>query len=296
MKKRMLLAALSAGVLLTAGQVATSTAQPTAITAVKWNGFERPAHGTAYTLSQWSTDGWNAPWSEGLDSRSMIDSSTTAHSGTKSLRIFYPKGKIGPADSGAQAPFTLTKAREYYVSQWIRLSSTFSWGTTQYAGKIGVGLRGGAGCSGGTTCTGYNGFTSRLIWRSSGQAAIYYYHMDQTGTYGDYRNLTKASGEVIKYPRGAWLHVAQKVRVNTVTNGNANPDGEIEVWYNGVSAAKITGLRFVRNADLVDSAMFSSFAGGATAEFAPANDSWIWYDTLKVSTNRAEICEISGGC
>lgn len=291
--KKKLFAVLSTGILFTAGQVAPSAAQ---ITAVKWNGFERPAAGAAYTSGEWSADGWSAPWSEGFNSgRAVIDSST-AHSGTKSLRVFYPKGKIGPADSGAQAPFTVTKGREYYVSQWIRFSPTFSWGTTQFAGKIGVGLRGGAGCSGGTECTGYNGFTSRLIWRSSGQAAIYYYHMDQTGTYGDYRNLTKAGGEVIKYPRGAWMHVAQKVRVNTVTGGNANADGEIEVWFNGVSAAKITGLRFVRNADLVDSAMFSSFAGGATTEFAPTTDSWIWYDTLKVTTNRAEICEISGGC
>ena len=81
-----------------------------------------------------------------------------------------------------------------------------------------------------------------------------------------------------------------------MTNGNANANGEIEVFYNGRPAGTRTGLRFVRNADVVDKAYFSSFFGGATTEFAPTNDSWIWYDTLKVSTNRSEICEISGGC
>jgi hypothetical protein len=53
----------------------------------------------------------------------------------------------------------------------------------------------------------------------------------------------------------------------------------------------------VRNGDLVDKAYFSSFAGGATASFAPRNDSYIYYDDIKVSTDRADICELNpGGC
>lgn len=265
--------------------------------ALRVNTFERPASGSAYTLAQWTADGWAAPWDEGMSTRTWIDGYNFHHSGQKSLRVFYPKGKIGPADSGAQAPFTLTKAREYYLSQWVRFSSDFSWGTTQFAGKVGTGLAGGASCSGGQVCDGYNGFSSRLIWRSSGQAAIYYYHMGHEGQYGDYVNLTNSSGTVIKWPRGQWVNVVQRLKVNTVTNGNANPDGEIQIWFNGAPAATIKGLRFVRNGDQVDRAYFSSFAGGATTDFAPANDSWIWYDDLKVSTVRSDICELnSGGC
>ncbi|GGR66259.1 hypothetical protein GCM10010220_17450 [Streptomyces parvulus] len=43
-----------------------------------------------------------------------------------------------------------------------------------------------------------------------------------------------------------------------------------------------------------DLACFSSFAGGATNECAPANGSHIWYDDLKVSANRADLRELNG--
>ncbi|WP_405056690.1 hypothetical protein OG474_28620 [Kribbella sp. NBC_01505] len=285
------LALLTALTLLTAGLVQAPASGRT--TALMINTFERPASQSAYPRAAWATDGWNADWDEGMSTRTWIDGVNFHHNGSKSLRVFYPKGKIGPADSGAQAPFKLTKAREYYVSQWVRFSSDFSWGTTEYAGKVGVGLAGGAACSGGQACDGYNGFSSRLIWRSGGKAAIYYYSMGHDGVYGDYVELKNSAGTVFTWQRGSWVNVVQRFRVNTVTDGQANPDGQIQVWFNGVSAANISGLRFVRNADQVDRAYFSSFASGATASFAPANDSWIWYDDLKVSTQASDICELS---
>ncbi len=259
--------------------------------------FERPERGSAYNLAQWAADGWHAPWEQGMSTRSWIDGYNFHHSGGKSLRIFYPKGKIGPADSGAQAPLQVSPGREYYLSFWTRFSTDFSWGTTEFAGKVGLGLAGGASCSGGQVCDGYNGFSSRLIWRSGGKAAIYYYHMGHAGQYGDYKDLARPDGSLIYWPRGQWVNTVQRLKVNTVSNGNANADGEIDIWFNGVQAATIRGLRFVRNADQVDKAYFSSFAGGATTSFAPAVDSYIWYDDLKVSTSRADICELaSGGC
>lgn len=294
-----------ASILLAWGAPVVAPASPGVVTAdvqtffastYKVNTFERPASLSSYSLSEWAADGWSAPWDLGMSSRTWIDGVNFRHSGTKSLRITYPAGKIGPENSGAQAPFTLIPAREYYLSYWVRFSSDFSWGTTQFAGKLGLGLAGGGACSGGQVCTGYNGFSSRMIWRSGGQAAIYYYHMGHEGQYGDYVVLKTRAGADIYYPRGTWVHVAQRLKVNSVSNGVANPDGEIEVWYNGTSAARISGLRFVRNADVVDKAYFSSFFGGATAEFAPMHNSYVWYDDLKVSTSPLDICELSGGC
>ncbi|MEU4142829.1 polysaccharide lyase [Streptomyces parvulus] len=275
-------------------QSATASPAPEADATHLVNGFERPQAGASYPLDQWAADGWQAPWALGMDDRARIDTATPAHSGTKSLRVLYPKGQIGPENSGAQAPFALTKSREYYLSYWVRFSGDFSWGTTQFAGKVGLGLAGGASCSGGQVCDGTNGFSSRLIWRTNAaQAAVYYYSMGHAGEYGDYTVLKK-DGADIHWPKGQWVSIVQRVKVNTVSGGSANPDGEIEVFYNGTSAAKVTGLRFVTNTDQVDNAYFSSFAGGATTEFAPANDSHIWYDDLKVSANRADICELNG--
>lgn len=298
MKRRsLLLTTTAAGVLAAAALLPQSAAGSPAAhaqAALPTNSFERPAAGASYPVDEWAADGWTAPWALGMDNRARIDTTTPAHSGTKSLRVLYPKGKVGPEDSGAQAPFALAKSREYYLSYWVRFSDDFSWGTTEYAGKVGLGLAGGASCSGGQVCDGTNGFSSRLIWRlNSGQAAVYYYSMGHAGEYGDYAVLKK-NGADIHWPKGQWVNIVQRVKVNTVSDGTANPDGEIEVFYNGASAAKVTGLRFVTNTDQVDKAYFSSFAGGATTDFAPANDSYIWYDDLKVSTSRNDICELSG--
>jgi hypothetical protein len=265
-----------------------------AATAPYVNTFERPVANAPYLLNQWAADGWKASSELGLATRSSIDTST-AHSGAKSLRVLYPKGKISPENSGLTAKFAVTPAREYYFSQWVRFSEDFSWGTTQYAGKIGVGVGGGATCSGGKACTGYNGFTSRFIWRSGGRASLYYYHMGHEGVYGDDADF-QLNGSSVNYPRGQWVNLTQRVKVNTVTGGEADANGEIEAWYNGQRVVNVTGLRFVRNTDLVDAMYFSSFFGGATETFAPLNDSVIHYDDFKASTSRADICEINGGC
>lgn len=262
--------------------------------AFKENGFEGPAAGSGYTLDEWAQDGWNAPWSLGMEDRTLVDDSAPAHSGDKSLRVLYPEGEIGPENSGAQAPFDLAGAPEYYLSMWIRFDEGFSWGDTLYSGKLGIGLAGGGSCSGGMTCDGTNGFSSRFIWhRATGDAALYYYHMDKDDTYGDYVEL-RQNGSVVRWPKGEWVNVVQRVKVNTVTNGQANPDGEIEVFYNGEPAGEVTGLRFVTNDDQVDRAYFNSFAGGGDSRFAPRNDSYIWYDDIKVSTDPSDICELDG--
>ncbi|MEU1898089.1 polysaccharide lyase [Nocardiopsis dassonvillei] len=258
------------------------------------NTFERPAAGTAYTLDEWEKDGWYASSARGLEERAVIDDSVPAHGGGQSLRVLYPEGRIGAQESGGLAPFQLSPAREYYLSFWARLGEDFSWGTTSFGGKLGFGLAGGAGCSGGDVCTGENGYSSRVVWRRDGKAELYYYHMDKAGEFGDSEPLV-ADGSVVHLPRGEWVHIAQRVRVNTVTDGRAEPDGEIEVFYNGEPAALVTGLRLVTDDDLVDKAYLSTFFGGSTEGFAPAHDSYVWYDDLKVSTSRADICEL-GGC
>ncbi|GAA0804897.1 polysaccharide lyase [Spirilliplanes yamanashiensis] len=299
MRIRPLIAVAAGAALLAAGATtalaveAPAAPRPTAA-APYVNSFERPPAGAPYLRGAWAADGWSAPWDQGLAARSTIDGAV-AHSGGKSLRAFYPKGVISPENSGLSAPFALVPSREYYFSQWVRFSPDFSWGTTSFAGKLGVGLAGGASCSGGKVCDGFNGFSSRMIWRSGGRASLYYYHMGHAGTYGDDADFS-LDGAPVYYPRGQWINLVQRVKVNTVTGGEANPDGEIEAWYNGRRVVSVTGLRFVRNADLVDRAYFSSFHGGAEAGFAPQNDSYIWYDDFTASTSRADICELSGGC
>ncbi|WP_020617363.1 S-layer homology domain-containing protein [Paenibacillus daejeonensis] len=280
--------------LVLAGMLMLSlTAAAVEPTALLEQSFESGTAGEPYGLDEWAAAHWISPWMLG-DERSQLDDQVS-RSGSQSLRIRYPAGQYMPEASGYLAPFQLEPANEYYVSFWARFSEDFSWGTRRSEGKLGLGLAGGAACSGGQTCTGDNGFSSRLLWREGGRAAVYYYAMDHPGPYGDVVYLTDATGEPVTYPRGEWFNVVQRLKVNTVTNGQAHPDGEIEVWYNGQAGAKITGLRFVTNSDKVDKAYFATFYGGGTPEYAPTHDSYIWYDDLKVSQQRSDMCELEPG-
>ncbi|MHA6481804.1 polysaccharide lyase [Paenibacillus sp. strain BS8-2] len=287
MKRKIVAFMIALGLMLALGAVYASAASFE-------NSFETEKAGEPYDLEDWVKSGWNAPWLLGND-RSQVDDEVS-RSGFKSLKVLYPAGKIGPTDSGYQAPFAFESEDEYYLSYWVRFDENFSWGTTQFGGKLGIGLAGGGACSGGQICTGENGFSSRLIWRKDGQAAVYIYSMGNSG-YGAEADLKYHNGEPIYYPTGEWFNIVQRLKVNTVTNGQANADGEIEIWYNGFPVTEVTGLKFVTNTDKVDKAYFSSFYGGATETYAPAHDSYVWYDDVKISANRADMCELDpGGC
>lgn len=273
--------------------IAEPSPPPAAAALAASTGFENGTANAPYTLADFASQGFVAPSEVGLDERSFVHTSI-AHSGSKSLRITFPQGLYGdPVDTGAHASFAVPDSRTYWVSQWLRFDSDFSWGGTKQGGKVGFGLVGGAGCSGGQTCTGTNGFSSRVIWRSGGGAALYLYHMDKPDTYGQELPLKTPSGANIVFPKGEWFNLIIRVTTNTVTNGVANADGETQVWYNGQSALYRSGLRFVTNADQVDTAVLSTFPGGAEPAYGPLHDSYLWIDDVKVSNRSQDICELS---
>jgi hypothetical protein len=269
-------------------------APPSAVAAMTAStGFENGTANAPFTLANFAAQGFAAPSEVGLDERSFVHTSIV-HGGAKSLRITFPQGAYGdPAATGAHASFAIPSSRSYWISQWVRFDSNFSWGGTKQGGKVGFGLVGGDGCSGGQTCNGTNGFSSRVIWRAGGGAALYLYHMDKPGAYGEELPLKTSSGANIVFPKGQWINLVIRVTTNTVTNGVAASNGEVQVWYNGQSALYRSGLRYVTNSDQVDTAVLSTFPGGAEAAYAPLNDSYLWIDDVKVSTNSADICELS---
>ncbi len=255
---------------------------------LSYTGFEGIADETVFTrntgASSWVGQGFTVPWVNGFDvNRGYIDNAY-AHSGSNSLRIFYPTGGYGPPLSGAQAPLMVTPASQYYASYWLRFSDNFSYGNTSQGGKL-PGLGGGGRCSGCQPCTGANGFTARLMWRPSGRLVLYLYHLDKANPpCGD--DLTLQQGGSDYYaPKGQWIHIIERVKVNTGTNH----DGEVEVWVNEQPALLVTGLQFVSNGDQVDNLYFSTFHGGSNVNWAPTVDSYIWFDEIKISTNPADV-------
>ncbi|NEE34053.1 hypothetical protein G3M53_52530, partial [Streptomyces sp. SID7982] len=91
MKTKTLLLTAAAALLVPAAVLAPqATAGPAPAAKAptyKVNTFERPAAGNGYPLGQWATDGWTAPWQQGMETRARIDNTTPAHGGSKSLRI-----------------------------------------------------------------------------------------------------------------------------------------------------------------------------------------------------------------
>ena len=143
------------------------------------NDFEAAIPGSPYLLINWEQDGFIATWEDGIDTRSLIDS-TQSVSGRNSLRISYPKDSVGPSGNGAQVNIILPERDEYYLSYRLRFSDNFSF---QLGGKL-PGLAAGDLCSGGQICDGTNGFTARFMWRGGGKIVLYLYHMDKKGKVG----------------------------------------------------------------------------------------------------------------
>ena len=250
-------------------------------------GFEKFPAGTSYKNEVFREDGFEVEWMENFDKTAVVDSSY-AFEGKNSLMVTYPKGAVGPHEGGGQAKIKLEPRNEYYASYWFRFSEDFSWGGKQQGGKL-PGLSGGRMCSGGMHCDGTNGFSARYMWNENGSAVLYLYHMDKGKKFGNAIQLRHHNGFKVMFPKGKWINLTERVKLNTVTDSIANNDGEVQVWYNGKEVLHKTDIRFVSNEDKIDSFYFSTFHGGNSPEWAPLDSCRIWFDKLVISPNREDV-------
>lgn len=267
---------------------------PTALSAQTAT-FEQWSDEHTFSGSNWSSEGFTPnSYSTPLgfdDGRAKVDNSQKK-SGSKSLRIKFPNGKAGTSDSGVNFPLSFTGRNEKYMSYWMRFDGGFDWGGDSdpvYEGGKLPGFAGGSFCSGGSSCSGTNGFTSRLMWRNGGRGVLYLYHMDKPGTYGDDIQLKKSDGSNYFFPKGQWVHVAMRVKMNTVSNGSANYNGVVQVWINGTRMHSRTNYRFRTNGNKVDNLFFSTFHGGSGSEWAPSRDNYIWFDEVKLGNSYDDV-------
>lgn len=245
--------------------------------------FENHAPGVPYTSQVWYTDGIKTLYTEGMDSRTAIDT-THSYQGEKSLKVFYPVGNHGPKFSGAQAPLVIPPQIEYYMSYALKFDENFSWGGSDQGGKL-PGLAAGQNCSGCVICDGTNGFTARFMWRKGGKAVLYLYSMTKESRCGDDYDLILPNGELAFFKPGEWIHLTERVKINDGDQSN----GEVQIWFNGQEVLLIKGLKFVNNGQKIDNFYFSTFHGGSGEQWSPENDSYIWFDDIKVSTKFKDV-------
>ncbi|MFK7846898.1 MAG: polysaccharide lyase [Rhodothermales bacterium] len=227
-----------------------------------------------YTESLMESDFSSVQLLNNLGNRFTLIDGAEAYDG-KSLRVTYFAGETGASNSGGQFFAFLPAQEEYYLDYYIKFGDDFDF---QMGGKL-PGLSGGESNSGGNKPNG-DGWSARYMWREDGNMVVYLYHMDQPTSYGEDFELNR------NVERGTWHRLTQRVKVNS---GNNN-DGELQIWFDGELVMLRTDIRFRNNNQApVDHLFFSTFHGGNTPEWEPDTDGYVYYDNIRIGTNKDDI-------
>lgn len=228
--------------------------------------FER-AYGD-YTESMMQSDFGSTSSSAGLRaSRGQI----FLNNGWRVLQVRYPVNAFDSRDSGVLFRAPLAASDELYYQVKVYFNHDFEWVKT---GKL-TGLAGGSIPAGGEPDP--NGFSCRFLWKTDGVAALYLYHSEQSGTYGDVLPLSAP------FKRSAWQTLRMRVKLNTP--GVAN--GSLEAWMDGARVFSKTNYRFRLSGATwkIDTFLFDTFYGGADASFAPTqHDNFACFDDVRIWT------------
>ena len=219
---------------------------------------------------------WNCPsWNDGV-SRGRVE--IIDENGDKAMRVFYPEGKYGPSESGAQWKHEINNYDELYFSYRIKFEDNFDF---VRGGKL-PGLAGGTANTGGNTPNGSDGWSARMMWKRNGGIVQYVYHPDQ------YQNLPygdefpwESGGQQCRFVPGVWYHIEVRIVMNTPQE----KDGIIQAWLNGIKVLDRKNIRFrdVENLS-IDIDYFSTFFGGGDSSWAATKDEFIFFDDFIIST------------
>lgn len=197
----------------------------------------------------------------------------------KVLKVKYPKGAVGPKNGGIQFDKEIAKSKEYYLDYYLKFGENFDFAL---GGKLPGLTSGGNKYTGGTHPKNGEGWSARYMWREKGAMIVYFYHMDNEHEWGDIVEMDTV------FDRNKWYRITQHLKMNDTDKFN----GIMEVWVDGKKVTNETNVRY-RLAPLgeIDTFYFSTFHGGNTQGWAPKNDSYIYYDDFKVTTNKPKGLE-----
>lgn len=192
------------------------------------------------------------------------------------LSVRYPAGSSaqsdGPPYGGAQMclPFAAGPVRHATLTYKVRFPLGFQF---VKGGKL-PGLYGGdEPFSGGEHNP--NGWSLRLMWRTSGAAEIYAYTAATSG-YGD----EYGKGNFAWKADGQWHTVTEKVALNTP--GAA--DGRVTLAYDSTTYITQNNLDITTTDTPVGGLFFSTFYGGNENSWAPSADMHVDFADFRAST------------
>jgi len=193
---------------------------------------------------------------------------------TSVLQVTYPAGGISPTDGLQLYSLWNTTAplNSMLLSYEVAFDSGFDW---VKGGKL-PGIRGGPnplGCSGGNQPNGTDCFSTRMMWRTNGQAEVYAYIPTPNGLCNNNGILCNDDYGVsiqrgsFSWVSGQWNRVTMLVQMNNPPN---IANGNLQLYFNDVKAISQTNLQF-RSSNIVSAGglYISTFFGGSDLSWAP---------------------------
>lgn len=245
---------------------------------------------TATTSTASASGAVTTPFDTNLDGESPV------------LRVFYPQGSYSKQTGGTQFYSTPLEAsgsssttgnttsngqyERMLISYDIWFPSGFGW---NMGGKL-PGLRAGAestGCAGGNQTDGTKCFSTRLMWRSSGEGEVYAYIPTTQKNFCSQSEVTCNSDYGTSLARGSFSFVTgqwQTIWLLVVLNEVGTANGVVELWYNGVQALSFTNLE-IRSASSLSSIggmFFSTFFGGDDSTWASPTDQYTYFKNIQM--------------
>ena len=228
---------------------------------------------------------WGIEWGPSPAGNFSI-ATTNTHRGNYAARVKYPQGLESTSGSGTQYRCILSNmqtisipAKEaLYVRYYVRFDPNFDF---VLGGKL-PGLCGAACNTGGGMPTGADGWSARIMWRAGGKVVQYMYYMDQASFYGDDFSWNEGTGGQRYLIPGQWHCLETYIQMNTP----GVQDGIVRSWFDGQLSLNRTNIRF-RAAGYsnikIDKLYFSTFFGGAGAQWAPIKDEYANFDDFVLS-------------
>ncbi|KAI0073586.1 hypothetical protein K474DRAFT_1666433 [Panus rudis PR-1116 ss-1] len=212
----------------------------------------------------------------------------------------------------------LRESDEVLFSYEVLFEPGWIW---QKGGKL-PGIYGGVGnsaygCTGGRQTDRCRCFNLRLMWRENGIGELYAYVPQNEANKHNLKLVPPKSRQhpdygfsvgrgAFKFAPGQWIAVAERVKMNTVGTENGDlfnemnvcgqiiersvPLGEIEVFIDGVSVIKATGL-VLGESEAPDSRVqgihFQTFFGGNSPEWASPKNQKAWFTNISGAILRA---------
>ncbi|WNE41320.1 MAG: hypothetical protein AM1032_000060 [Mycoplasmataceae bacterium] len=275
---------------------------------------------------EWRFENWSDPinwelWNANkyMINASQIDTYKDPLSSKKVMRVTYPKGSFGldwPGHSdygGAQFISSPRFLSEFDDDAYVRLEykfmfeKSFDWVN---GGKL-PGLYGGEGkCTGVETKT--NCYSTRYMWRSSGDLEIFPYVSKPLMSYmcGKFNGLKKVDIPFIKISNGSlnqcnsnsgvsigrgglfntiagkWTNLTQIVKMNKI----GKQDGTLQVFINGNSVVSTNQFVF-RDSNIVktNSILFSTFFGGGEPIYQASKNEFSYWDSFVLTASYEHI-------